>query len=542
MNARLNYICKVKNVIIRYSLVPLLLLCFTMMLQAQDVAIQTYKALNTQYDELNPVLSPDGRTLYFTVANHPLNVGGKRDPGDIWMSTLQAKKWSPPVHGGHLINDRAYNAVAGVSSDGNELYLLSHYGPDGAAAKTQGISVVKRAASGWGRPHNIVIPYFQNKSTFLTGTLSHDLNVLIFSAETYGTYGVDDLYVTTRHNGKWTEPRNLGSTLNTQFQELTPSISRDGMTLFFSSNGQKGLGSFDVFSANRLDDTWTNWSAPVNLGSPINSEGRELFFRDYPELGMSLMTSTKNSDGYGDLRFHGYDEPVFRDTLISQNLPKADTIFAAIDYNPVLIEKKKNTLRVYGSISNSKTGEPVVATVMFATSDGEMTTTSAANGYAVEIIPSESYSVRIEAPGFISALEKLDITNYETPELEMNFKLQPVEVGTTVNLRSVLFVQTKADLLPESYDELDMVVSFLKTNPAVKIELSGHTDNRGVHGDNVRLSQQRVNTVKQYLVSKGIDSKRISGKGHGGTNPIASNDSEETRKMNRRVEFIIKKF
>jgi outer membrane protein OmpA-like peptidoglycan-associated protein len=124
----------------------------------------------------------------------------------------------------------------------------------------------------------------------------------------------------------------------------------------------------------------------------------------------------------------------------------------------------------------------------------------------------------------------------------MNFHLQPVEIGTTVNLKNVLFVQTKTELLPESYDELDLVVSFLKNNPNVKIELSGHTDNRGVHSDNVRLSQERVNAVKRYLVSKGVDGKRVTGKGYGGTKPIASNDTEENRQMNRRVEFTIKKY
>jgi outer membrane protein OmpA-like peptidoglycan-associated protein len=126
-------------------------------------------------------------------------------------------------------------------------------------------------------------------------------------------------------------------------------------------------------------------------------------------------------------------------------------------------------------------------------------------------------------------------------DLEMNFQLQPIEVGTTVNLRSVLFEQSKTSLLPESFAELDLIVSFLKDNPSVQIELSGHTDNRGVPFQNVKLSQGRVDTVKEYLISKGIDKKRISGKGYGGNKPIASNTTEETRRLNRRVEFTIKK-
>ena len=123
----------------------------------------------------------------------------------------------------------------------------------------------------------------------------------------------------------------------------------------------------------------------------------------------------------------------------------------------------------------------------------------------------------------------------------MNFKLQPIEVGTTVNLKNVLFEQSKTLLLTQSYSELDMVASFLTANPNVKIELAGHTDNRGIPAQNVKLSQARVDKVKDYLVEKGISKKRITGKGYGGSKPIASNDTEETRQLNRRVEFVIKK-
>ena len=139
-------------------------------------------------------------------------------------------------------------------------------------------------------------------------------------------------------------------------------------------------------------------------------------------------------------------------------------------------------------------------------------------------------------------MEKLDVTDLSQRSLEMNFSMQPVERGTTVNLKNVLFEQSKTDLLPESYAELDVVVEFLKNNPTVAIELAGHTDNRGVPSANIELSRARVEKVKAYLVSKGISEKRITGKGYGGSHPIASNDDEETRKLNRRVEFTIKRF
>jgi outer membrane protein OmpA-like peptidoglycan-associated protein len=257
-----------------------------------------------------------------------------------------------------------------------------------------------------------------------------------------------------------------------------------------------------------------------------------------------MYTSTRSSDGYGVIKIHRYNDPlpVNTDTaaLVSVSADTVISIAEPIRPDPQPVNK---FVKVHGTVKNSKTGELIVAQIHFAPDkESKIMSTSGVNGYSASLPSSEMYSIKIEAPGYISILEKLDIHTYEMQQLEMNFTLQPVEIGTTVNLKSVLFMQAKTDLLPESYDELDLVVSFLKTNPNIRIELSGHTDNRGVHDDNVRLSQQRVNAVKSYLVSKGIDAKRITGKGYGGTKPIASNDTEETRMMNRRVEFIIKKF
>ncbi|MBT1701849.1 OmpA family protein [Chryseosolibacter indicus] len=518
-------------------------------LYGQQLDDESLSVVNSSYDELNPVISKDGTTLFFTVANHPANIGGKKDPGDIWISKLIGTKWSSPVHAGNVINDKGYNAVAGISDDGSSLFLLSHYDGSGNLAKTQGISVSVNKGNAWSQPHNIFIPYFLNKSRIQCGSISADKKVFVFSAETYGTHGVDDIYVSFFDNGKWSEAKNLGSVINTQYQELSPSLSADGKTLYFSSNGLKGTGSFDIFKSTRLDETWTNWSKPENIGATINSGGRELFYNDYPTLGFALYTSTTNSDGYGDIKINKYKDVTKQDVPLAQSTPVLDTGSDVSIKTPKAdiatppTSSNDGIVKVYGRVTNSKTGAVVEANIMFAgpALQGKAAVASSANGYSVEISSADIYSIKIEAPGYVSSLEKLDIHTYEMKELEMNFTLQPVEVGTTVNLKNVLFEQSKTNLLPESFDELDLVVSFLKANPSVNIELAGHTDGRGVHADNVRLSQMRVNKVKDYLVSKGIDAKRINGKGYGGTKPIASNDSEETRRMNRRVEFTIKK-
>lgn len=508
---------------------------------AQGLTSDSFKQSNTSYDELNPVISPDGRSQYITVANHPQNEGGKKDPGDIWVSVLtETNQWSAPVHAGPVLNDKAFNAVAGFSADGRQMFLLSHYGSSGNASRTQGISISHLGNNGWSTPENITIPYFQNKSDVLSGYILPDESVFVFSAETYGSRGVEDLYVCTKNqNGSWSEPKNLGSTINTRFQELSPSLSDDGKTLYFSSNGGKGSGSFDIYSSSRLDEGWANWSSPQNLGETINSEGRELYFRPYEKFGYALYTSTKNSDGYGDVKIFITGEPV---PVPKDSIPVAppDTVkIVEVTREPAADQRVK----IYGKVNNAKTGESITANILFTSpSTNESSRASSENGYSVLVPSTEQYTVKIEATGYISILEKLDIQTYEMKELEMNFKLQPVEVGATVNLRDVLFEQGKTALLAQSYPELDLVVAFLKSNPKIKIELSGHTDNRGIPGQNLKLSQARVEKVKSYLVSKGIDKKRITGKGYGGNRPIASNDTEETRLLNRRVEFTILKY
>ena len=505
---------------------------------AQALSQKSFSHVNSPYDEQSPFISPDGKVLYWTVANHPDNIGGKKDPGDIWYSVWTGEEWSLALHGGNKINDAGYNGVAGFSNDGDRMYLLSHYKPGNGPVQSQGISVSLKTREGWSRPENINIPYFMSRSSGTHGYLSTAIEAFVFSADSYSTVGVEDIYVSVLQSGKWSEPKNLGKTINTTFQELSPSLSADGKYLFFASNGRKGYGSFDIYYSERLDDSWTNWSAPINKGANINSEGRELFYRTYPEQNFALFTSTLNSDGYGDIRF--YRPP--KDLLDSLIQSKPDSIVRIVEIirdKPITGDEK--IFEVYGRITDSRTNQPLRATLTFH-ADSLFTTVADPDGrYNIRIPSINEYSLRVEAGGFVGNFEKLDVRTYELHSLEMNFKLQPIEIGATVNLKSVLFQQSTPNLLPESNDELDLIVSFLKANPKVEILLSGHTDNRGVADHNLRLSQKRVEHVKTYLVSKGINSKRIVGKGFGGSKPIAANDTEETRRLNRRVEFTIVK-
>ena len=488
--------------------------------------------LNSSSDEQNPILTPDGTELYFTVGHHPQNASGKRDMGDIWFSQFQNGKWSLPMLAKGMINNGGYNAVLGFSADGNEMFLYGHYTANGTLAGSQGISVSQRKAGGWSLPRNEEVLYFRNNSVATGGYITPDKKIFIFSADTRMSHGNEDIYVSFNPDGhgKWTEPKNLGPVVNTKFQELTPWLSDDQKVLFFSSNGLSSQGSFDVYSSERLDDSWTNWSMAQSLGSSVNSPGKELYYHSYS--AKIFLTSTHNSDGYGDIiEFAG------------NRKNEIDTITPVITQPEIVgapnISNAETGLIIFGKVLNVVDNSGIPAEIIFRSATPVKVISSPNGEYKAALDPQANYSIRVEAKGFIGSFEKLNVPGQDVHSIEVNFKLQPVSIGAGMNLKSVLFRQSTPILLPESYDELEMVYDFLQLNPNVEIELSGHTDNGGKAKLNFKLSRDRVIRVKNYLVEKGIDARRIRGVGYGETKPIATNKSEAGRRLNRRVEFKI---
>lgn len=492
--------------------------------------------LNSIYDEQAPVLTPDGKELYFTVARHPLNVSGKDDLGDIWVSRLVNNKWSPPSLVQGTINNSGYNAVLGFSPDGQKMFLYGHYTFDGEQAGSQGISVSRRTGTYWTVPHNETVPAFQNKSVATGGHITPDKKVFVFSADMGGTYGKEDIYVSFHVGTKWTEPKNLGAVINTANQELSPWLSTDTKTLYFASNASSP-DNFDIFSCERLDSTWTNWSPPKNSGAPVNSTGSELFYANI--ANKIFYTSTFKSVGLGDIQ-----EIRPPEVKAPAPQPKKDSIVLKTPRaeESVRVVKPDNGLTsIVGKVTDAETGEPVAASLVFYGPNFVFEHASKAGDYDTELIPESFYAVRVEAEGYFGYFARINLKKKTQRAFEVDIKLRPISIGASVSLHDVLFKQSTSELLPESNDELDMVVDFLKYNPTVEIELEGHTDNFGSKEANLKLSQERVDVVKKYLTAKGISARRVKGIGYGGTKPIAPNYNEEGRRQNRRVEFKITK-
>lgn len=520
--------------------VVLALCCFQLTAVAQQDSIDFFSLVNSQVDEQHPIVSPDGQVLFFTRAHHPGNVGGERDQGDIWYSTLQQDlRWSAPRNLRSLNNSK-WNGVIGFSEDGGTIYLMGHYKLTNGAVRSQGIAKAKRKGNGsWSDPEDIEIPYFKNLSRNHGAYISPDEKVLIMALESYGTRGAEDLYVSIKgDNNKWSDPKNLGANINTKFQEMTPYLSDDKRTLYFSTNGRGGSGSSDVLTAERQGDDWINWSTPKHLNT-VNTGGRELGYKSYGDY--SLYTSTLSSDGYGDIKIFS---PHDLDSIITFDETSTNDSSHRLEELPVEVAKSNpNDITLYGKVYDAESNSTLKAEVHVSLKSGKpgkkAETADGNRYYSVNIKSAGEYVIRVDAPGYVSHQETLDIFSMEIKLLEMNFNLQPIRVGTKVNLEHVLFKQSSPQILTSSYPELQLVVDLMKKNTSMKIRLEGHTDNRGGKKSNLKLSKSRAKAVQEYLTSKGIPSRRISWKGYGGSQPIADNENPETRKMNRRVEFTI---
>ena len=509
--------------------------------------------INSVYDEQTPVLSVDGKTLYFTRKNHPDNSGGKKDEGDIWFSELgEDEKWSKATRLNSAVNNKNYNAIIGFSNDGKLMYLQNHYSRDGSLTKTQGISVSKLVNGRWTFPEKLMIAYYYNRSNEASMRISEDGRIMLLSIESYDSKGAEDIYVSFRNkDNSWSQPVNLGSTINTRFQEMTPYLAKDNITLFFASNGHGGYGSRDIFISRRLDNSWKNWTKPTNLGKSVNTKGVELSYH-LPGGDYAYYVSTQNSEGFGDIQRHKITGDIEKpDNLVDlellNNVDSINTTAQEPELPKVNIEKTDRFIEIQGKVVNANDlKQPVKALLSYKQIDNngaiESTYSNDSSGtYQINLKEGYAYHLTVSAEGYMSTEERLVVSQTSAPSLQKYYLLTPLKVGTTVNLKNVLFERGTPNLLEESYPELNSVVKMMMDNPNVNIELQGHTDNQGSGKLNLELSQQRVDMVKAYLVEKGIESLRITGKGFGGTRPIASNASEETRKLNRRVEFTIVK-
>lgn len=486
-------------------------------LEYTDQPINLGEKINSDYDEMSPVITADGERLYFSRKHHPNNVGGPSDLEDAYVSENINGVWQQAKNVGYPINNHGPNAVHSASPDGNSLLLMNLYEPDGKQ-KGQGLSESNKTTKGWGIPQQVKIRQYYNKSGFNEFFMSANEQVLIFAIERDGTNGGRDLYVSFNEgNGIWSKPKNMGRTLNTEGTEMSPFLAPDGVTLYFSSNGHPGYGQNDIFISRRLDNSWKNWSKPQNVGKPINGAGVDSYYSVPASGEFAYFVSTGKDEKTTD---------IFKIKLPEKVKPK-----------PVIIIK--------GVVRNSKTNDPIGTNITYRNLDSDkeagIANSDPVTGKYEIVLPFDQvYAFFAEKKNFYSIRDNIDLTTVGKYQvITRDLYLTPMEIGQSAQLHNVLFVRSKSILLPGSYPELNKLANVMKENSLMNIQVSGHTDNTGNAELNKQLSRERAEAVKAYLIKRGVEESRITTIGYGGEKPIADNSYEATRKKNRRVEFEI---
>lgn len=478
-------------------------------------------AINSRADELAPQITPDGKTLYFTRENHPQNIGYRNGKAsqDIWKSEVDAHGYFlPATNLGRPINNKYHNSLCSITPDGQKALLMNIYLPGGGMAK--GLSIVVKKDGKWTQPKPINIDNYYNKSQYGEYCLSVSGKIIVMAIERNDSYGGKDIYVSfKKDDGNWTEPKNLGPVVNTQCSEVSPFLAADEKTLYYSNSCIPGYGSHDIVVVRRLDDTWTNWSEPKNLGPSVNTKGFDAYYSITASGEYAYLSSTYEPNKSSD---------IFRIKLQEAAKPI-----------PVVLVK--------GYVYNKKTHKPIAAKIIYESLKsgqeiGEALSRSSDGYYSIVLSAGKNYGFRAKSKGFAAVSQNLDLTNLDKyKEIERNLFLVPIEKGQTVRLNNIFFEYDKVELDDEAKPELKRLISLMKTYPNMKIEIGGHTDNQGSKSYNLNLSRNRAKSVYKYLVQHGIEKRRLKYKGYGESKPLKSNDTEDGRKENRRVEFKILK-
>ena len=473
-------------------------------------------AVNSNFSELAPIITPDGRTLYFTREGHPENIGPERQQ-DVWYSEIDENgNFGPPRNIGPPINNQYNNFAISVTPDNNSLLLGNVYRLN--QNPLPGLSISNRTANGWSFPEKLNIEEYQSKSRYNSYSLGSDGKTLLLSIVSEPTYGDHDLYVSFMlPDGTWTKPLNLGPTINTTCNEESPFLAPDGITLYFSGNGYPGYGKNDIFVTRRLDNTWTNWSEPVNLGPTINTPGWDAYFSTTAAGDYAYFVSSINESG---------SEDIYRIQLPQSAKPTGVQLIS-------------------GKVLNAKTRQPLSAKISYELlPTGEEVGIARSNAltgeYTIALPIGKKYGFLATCDGFYAINENIDLTNSKADkEINRDILMVPIAIGESIKINNIFFEFGKFELLPDSYPELNRLAKLMQDKPTLKIRIEGHTDNIGSDKSNIELSINRANAVVQYLISKGVDESRIQSIGYGESKPIADNRTEEGRKLNRRVEFVI---
>ena len=475
--------------------------------------------INTADAEYHPQLTADEKILIFTRRSH-LNGGEinlQEEGEDFYVSRNNAGEWSKAVALGKPINTTGNEGAHCISPDGHYLYFTGCNRSDGYGSCD--LYVSERNGDSWSEPQNLG-KTVNSRFWDTQPSISSDGNTLYFISTRPGGFGKADIWKTTKDkDGNWTTPLNLGATVNTEDDEQSPYIHPDNKTLYFSSKGHIGMGGFDIFMTKKISKG--SWSKPMNIGYPINSGSDDNSFFVTAD-GMHAYFASNRSEGKGK-------QDIYRFDLYAAARPTPVTYVKGVVFDNESMKKIRSEIELYdlattelvtGAVSDRVTGE-----------------------YLVCLPSGKNFALNVSREGYLFYSENFSLAAADTTKPPTPFRLDvgmhPIKVGQTTVLKNIFFETASAELKPDSKTELERIAIFLNANPNVKIEISGHTDNVGDKIYNQKLSEKRAQSVLNYLIANGISSDRLTSMGYGDTKPVAANDTEEGRAQNRRTEMAV---
>ena len=460
-----------------------------------------------------PVLTADQQELIFT---RRLGNAAEHDEDLVVSRKDKHNRWGKPESISKNVNSVLNEGTCTISADGRKLIFTSCVGRQSFGSCDLYESV--KIGSEWTVPQNLG-PNVNSGEWESQPSLSADGRTLFFVSDRRGGLGRRDIWVSTLdETGQWTRARNLGSPVNTPGDEISPFIHVNNQALYFASTGHTGFGGYDIFYSERDGDFWTT---PVNLGSPLNDH----------EDQFSLFITADGLKGYYS---HEESAPTGLVSRIYElDIPESQQI-----------RNKSNYVR--GIVSDRNTGEKLKAKIeLFNIEKNQrvsmVESDSVTGEYLMVLTQGSEYALYVNKKGYL--FQSLNFNYSEITDLEpleQNILLDKAERGSVSVLKNLFFDTDKYDLKEKSITELEKILRFLNENPDLSIEISGHTDNTGSPSYNQQLSERRALAVYNYLLSKGIDKKRMLVKGYGQSRPIASNTTEEGKQQNRRIEFLVR--
>lgn len=408
------------------------------------------------------------------------------------------------------------NVGAGtISPDGLYMYYAICGAKDGFGSCDIYVSK-KEGDNTWSKPKNLG-PNVNSSAWDSQPSIASDGRTLFFVSNRKGGYGKSDIYYTyLKDDGTWTVAKNLGSKINTEEDEISPFIHPSNTTLYFSSNGHKGMGGMDIFYS-RINQG--KFSDPVNIGYPINTSSDETCLVVSPDAIYAVYASDRFEDGEGKTDLYAFK-------LYPQARPTAVICMKG----KVFYDGKTENKEAKFVIKNLKTNKIVAQTV----------SNKYNSSYLMTIPVDADYGLSVESEGYLFYSENFSISNDEVQKYyNKDIYLTSIKEGAVVVLQNIFFQTNSFELLETSLPELETLLQLLNDNPNIKIEISGHTDSEGNKDYNQTLSEKRANSVKQWLIEKGVKAERLQSKGYGQQFPIADNKTPEGRKQNRRTEFKI---